>query len=828
MNTMTLEKIYLTPNQEKVIKDKYLRGDKNVEELFMRVASTIALSEIIFLKDLEKEGLLEGINYKIIRYSYNGVESRLMLLHQNINELSKREENFQKFLNRLREIYEKDSSIREIVNKWTENFYNMLARFEFLPNSPTLMNAGRELHQLSACYVIPIEDSMEGISKALSAQSIIQKSGGGTGFSFGRLRPKGDIVKKTNGVASGAISFMQLFDKMTDVVKQGGTRRGANMGILPYWHPEIEEFISLKSKPGVMENFNISVAVDDKFMKAVEENEDIDLINPRTKTSVGKINAKKLFNKLVESAWACGDPGVIFIDRINNTNSNPTPHLGEIEATNPCGEQPLLGWEACNLGSINLSKFVEGEITKGKINWEKLENTVKAAVRFLDNVIEINNYPLPEIEELAKGNRKIGLGVMGWAETCVKLGIRYDSEEGVKKAREVMKFINEKAFEASEELAKERGCFYNWKGSIYDKDSKYFRGKHAYLRNASRTTIAPTGTISIAAGLQGSGIEPFFAIAYTRYTAKALEAIKNGKKPDPKDTFTEINPLFKTIAEEYNYFGLSKEELWKKIEENHKSVRGIKEIPQKIQDLFPTAHDVSYEYHIKVQAAFQEHTDNAVSKTINLPNSAKIEDVRNSYLLAYKLGCKGITVYRDGCKDFQVLNIDNKAEKQKKKKPTTFGVASEYYQIQTGYGPLHIHINYTEETGPFQIFTNIPPLGTEISGLTALVGILLSKYLEAGGDPVRILKHLNSIKGDKPFGFGENRVNSIPHAIAIALRTHLKKRKIITDEDIQNGKLELWESTKTQYCPKCYSSNISFESGCTGPTCHDCGYSECS
>ena len=1092
----------------------------------------------------------------------------------------------------LKKIYENDSQLKEMVDKWTEEFYNLMARFEFLPNSPTLMNAGKELGQLSACYVIPVEDSMEGISKALSAQSLIQKSGGGTGFSFGRLRPKGDIVKKTSGVASGAISFMQLFDKMTDVVKQGGTRRGANMGILPYWHPEIEEFITLKSKPGVMENFNISVAIDDKFMKAVENNEDIELINPRSKEVVSKLNARKLFNKLVESAWATGDPGIIFIDRMNNTNSNPTPHLGEIEATNPCvskdtwimtpsgplqikdiigkqimiglngkfyettnegfwctgekdvfkittekgyeikltkdhpvmsvekltrykmqqkwkkveelkagdiivlsnnreiywhgdgkleegyllglligdgtlkdeggvisvwgdnkgsisqiyhslnsanilphrkdfkgftcvierkeyrlkmasirdlakkygivkenkvitqdiertsyefyqgfirgifdadgtvcgnlkkgisirlwqkdlnnlkiiqrmllrmgivskiytdrkkectklmpngkngykyyhcskghelvisndnvlifskkigfwneekqekldnfiksysrkpnrerfidkiksieyvgkedvydvsvplvnafdangfyvhncGEQPLLGWEACNLGSINLSKFVDGELMKGKINWEKLEKVVKTSVRFLDNVIEVNNYPLPEIEEIAKGNRKIGLGVMGWAETCVKLGIRYDSEEGVKKAKEIMKFISEKAFEASEELAKERGCFYNWKGSIYDKESKYFRGRFAYLRNASRTTIAPTGTISIAAGLQGSGIEPFFAIAYTRYTAKALEAIKNGKTPDPKDSFFEINPYFKQIAEDYNYFGMTKEELWKKIEENHKAVRGIKEIPQKIQDIFPTAHDVSYEYHIKMQAAFQEYIDNAVSKTINMPNSAKVDDVKNSYLLAYKLGCKGITVYRDGCKDFQVLNTTTKQDKTKKKKNITFGVASEYYQIQTGYGPLHIHINYTEDNGPFQIFTNLPPLGTEISGLTALIGILLSKYLENGGDPVRILKHLNSIKGDKPYGFGENRVNSIPHAIAIALKNHLKKRNML-GENGDDSNLQLWQASKVQYCPKCYSSNISFESGCSGPTCHDCGYSECS
>lgn len=829
MENMTIEKIYLTQNQEKVIKDKYLRGDKTVEEMFYRVAFNIALSELLFGDKINEYKILDGVNHEEIKYNYNGIESKVILLHKNLFESSKREENFQKFTKNLNDAYKNNETAKVIVDKWTVEFYNMMARFEFLPNSPTLMNAGKELGQLSACYVIPVEDSMEGISKALSAQSIIQKSGGGTGFSFGRLRPKGDVVKKTNGVASGALSFMQLFDKMTDVVKQGGTRRGANMGILPYWHPEIEEFITLKSKQGLMENFNLSVAIDDKFMKAVENNEEISLLNPRTKQPVSKLNARKLFNKIIESAWATGDPGIIFIDRINNTNSNPTPHIGEIEATNPCGEQPLLGWEACNLGSINISKFVYGDLMKGKMDWERLEKTVKTSVRFLDNVIEINNYPLLEIEQMAKSNRKIGLGVMGWAETCVKLGIRYDSEEGIKKAKEVMKFIWEKAFEASQELAKERGCFYNWKGSIYDKDSKYFRGNFAYLRNASRTTIAPTGTISIAAGLQGSGIEPFFAIAYTRYTAKALEAIKNGKTPDPNDSFVEINPLFKTIAEEYNYFGLTKEELWKKIEANHKSVRGINEIPKKIQDIFPTAHDVTYEYHIKTQAAFQEYTDNAVSKTINMPNNAKVEDIKNSYILAYKLGCKGITVYRDGCKDYQVLNTTIKQIKSKQsKKSSNYGIASEYYQIQTGYGPLHIHINSLEDGKPFQIFTNIPPLGTEISGLTALVGILLSKYLEQDGDPVRILKHLNSIKGDKPFGFGENRVNSIPHAISIALRNYLRKKNLVTEDDITPKKLELWESSKTQYCPKCYSSNISFESGCSGPTCHDCGYSECS
>ncbi|MEW5950825.1 MAG: adenosylcobalamin-dependent ribonucleoside-diphosphate reductase [Elusimicrobia bacterium] len=830
MELMTLEKtkIHLNQNQEKVIKDKYLRGDKSAEDLFSRVAHNIALSEIIFHEKAQEWGIFDGVRCKITETENEGIKSRTILFHEGISESREREENFLKFLANLEKAYKNYTQAKDLVDAKETEFYNTMAKFDFLPNSPTLMNAGRELQQLSACYVLPVDDSMEAIAKSLTAQSLIQKSGGGTGFSFQRLRPKGDLVKKTNGVASGALSFMQLFDKMTDVVKQGGTRRGANMGILPYWHPEIEEFVNLKAKPGVMENFNISVALDAKFMNAAEKNETVDLINPRTKEPCGKLNAKKLFDQLVDSAWATGDPGIVFIDRINETNSNPTPHIGQIESTNPCGEQPLLPWESCNLGSINLAHFVKGEITKGEMDYKALGEAVKTAIRFLDNVIEINNYPLPEIEKIAKSNRKIGLGVMGWAETAVKLGVAYDSPKGIEKAREVMKFVQDKAFEHSCELANERGVFPNWKGSIYDAKSKYFRGTEAKPRNASRTTIAPTGTIAIAAGLQGSGIEPFFAIAYTRYNAKALEAIKNGKQPEAKDTFYEVNSLFKKLAEENNYFGMEEKTLWKKIEDNHKSVKGIKEIPAKIQELFPTAHDINYEYHVKAQAAFQEFTDNAVSKTINLPNKAKPEDVRNCYILSFKTGCKGITVYRDGCKAQQVLNISSGQEKQKKKKTLSFGASSQYYQIQTGYGPLHIHINYNEN-GPFQFFTNIPPLGTEISGLTALVGILLSKYLEAGGDPVKIIKHLNSVKGDRPWGFGENKVNSIPHAIAIALRDHLKKTGILTsDNESGENKLQLWEAAKVQYCPKCYSSNISFESGCSGPTCHDCGYSQCS
>ncbi len=830
MKNMTLEKkaIAISENQSKVIKDKYLKDEKTVEELFERVSSNIALSEIIFHPKAESWGMLKDVKARITETNYDEERSnKTILFHEDLGEVSDREKNFVKFMNNLKKIYETEEEAKTLVDAKKTEFYNTMANFDFLPNSPTLMNAGRELQQLSACYVLPVPDSMEGIAKALTAQSLIQKSGGGTGFSFERLRPKGDKVKKTNGVASGALSFMQLFDKMTDVIKQGGTRRGANMGILPYWHPEIKEFITMKTKNKTMENFNISVAIDSKFMKAVETNSTYDIINPHSKKAVGTENAKEIFNMMVESAWTSGDPGIIFMDEINM--GNPTPAVGTIESTNPCGEQPLLPWESCNLGSINLSNFVTGEITRGELDYARLEKTIETSIRFLDNVIEINNYPLVEIEKIVKQNRKIGLGIMGWAETMVKMGIPYDSHQGIKKAEEIMGFINKKAMECSCDLAKERGIFPNWKNSIYDSTGKYYTGNSVRPRNASRTTIAPTGTIAIAAGLQGSGIEPFFAIAYTRYNAKALDALKNGKAPERKDTFFEVNSLFKEIAKKNYFFGLDEKTLLDKVEKNHKAVRGIDEIPKKIQDLFPTAHDVSIENHIKIQGAFQKHIDNAVSKTINMPTNAKIEDVESCYMLAHKLGCKGLTVYRDGCKTQQVLNISAQTATSKAKRKASyrsFGVSSEYFQIKTGYGPLHMHINFNEH-GPYQVFTNIPPLGTEISGLTALIGILMSKYFEEGGEPINIIKHLNSVKGDRPVGFGENRVNSIAHAISIALRSHLKRTGWINSDE-KKDKLELWEVSKTSYCPKCYSSNVSYESGCSGPTCHDCGYSECS
>ena len=822
--------VLVTENQLKVIKDKYLRDAASVETWLRGVAHNIALAEIIYDSRAEEWGAFDGVHIvsEKIPASLGAAVSRMNLFHDGLRSSAEREKNFACLMSNLEKIYQKNKIAQSLASAWEDKFFALMSSWDFLPNSPTLMNAGRDLQQLSACYVLPVADSMEGINDALAAQSLIQKSGGGTGFAFSRLRSRGDLVKKTHGVASGAISFMQLYDKMTEVVKQGGTRRGANMGILHYTHPEIKDFITLKSQPGVMENFNVSVAIDETFMKAVAADSEYDLLNPRTKEPAGRVKAREIFDLMVEQAWKTGDPGMIVIDRINSSGSNPTPALGQIESTNPCGEQPLLPWEPCNLGSLNLSNFVHGNVMSGEFDFKKLGEAVRTAVRFLDDVIEVNNYPLPEIERMAKGNRRIGLGVMGFAEALVKVGIAYDSEACFSFAEKLMHSINDAALNASEELAKERGVFPNWKNSVYDPEGSHFRGESRTPRHCARTTIAPTGTIAIAAGLQGGGIEPFFAIAYTRYNAQALAKIKNGEKPADKDVFFEINPLFQSIAKENNFFGLSEKELWGLIDKNHKSVRGLSVVPAKIQSLFPTAHDVGIEDHVRIQAAFQKHTDNGVSKTINLPHSATVEDVRRAYMLAYELNCKGITIYRDGSKAQQVLNIAPAQEKKNRRESVqrAFGVSSEYYQMRTGYGPLHIHINY-DERGPYQMFTNIPPLGTEISGLTSLVGILLSKYFAEGGDPIRVLKHLNCVKGDRPSGFGENRVDSIPHAIAIALRQHLKKTGWL-EEGSGSAKREAAPLPLSSYCPKCYSSNVSFESGCPGPVCHDCGFSECS
>jgi ribonucleoside-diphosphate reductase alpha chain len=828
--TRSAEKLRVSENQLKVIKDKYLRDAPSVEAWLEGVARNIALAELLAHCDAEKWGVFEGVEHRVVAVPSRGTAaaSKMILYHAGADTES-RTVNFNRLIANLERAAHKFPEARRLRGEWSERFYALMSRWDFLPNSPTLMNAGRELQQLSACYVLPVPDSMEGIMKSVTAQALIQKSGGGTGFSFSRLRPAGDAVMKSRGIASGALSFMRLFDTMTDVVKQGGTRRGANMAILSYDHPEILEFIKMKQTPGVMENFNVSVGVDAAFMKAVLADAEYDLVNPRDGAVAGKARAKEVFDAICEYAWKTGDPGLIVLDRINASGSNPTPALGRIESTNPCGEQPLLPWEPCNLGSLNLSNFVVGETLKGKFDFARLKEAVALAVRFLDDVIDVNNYPLPEIETHAKGNRRIGLGVMGWAEALAKLGLAYDSPEALTAAEKVMSFINGAALEASEALARERGVFPNWKDSIYDPKGAHFRGDARTPRHCARTTIAPTGTIAIAAGIQGGGIEPFFAIAYTRYNAKALEAIRKGLEPEDKDVFFEVNPLFREVAQAHDWFGLGEKTLFRRIDENHKSVRGLKEIPEKIQRAFASAHDAAPETHVRMQAAYQKHVDNGVSKTINMPNSATVEDVRQAYLLSYELGCKGITVYRDGSKVQQVLNLAPTPSKSKRREDSaTFGLASEYFQIRTGYGPLHVHVNY-DERGPVQVFTNIPPLGTEISGLTSLVGILISKYLAEGGDPLRLLKHLNSVKGDRPIGLGPSRVDSIAHAIAIALRAHLKKTGWMPEDRGSAPPPEpLAALPAAEHCPKCWSSNVSFESGCSGPTCHDCGFSMCS
>ncbi len=704
------------------------------------------------------------------------------------------------------------------INRLEDNFYSMIASLEFMPNSPTLMNAGRPLGQLSACFVLPIEDSMTSIFETLKATAIIHKTGGGTGFSFSRLREKNSIVQATGGVASGPISFMKVFDGATQAVKQGGTRRGANMGILRIDHPDILEFITCKQEDKEISNFNISVAVTEKFWKALEKDEDYELISPHTKKVIKRISAREVFKLIVKSAHRNGEPGLIFIDKMNEFN--PTPAIGQYEATNPCGEQVLLPYESCNLGSINLLRMIKKTDKGYDLDWDKLEDTVRKAVHFLDNVIDANKHPIQEIEDKTKLTRKIGLGVMGWSSLLARMGIPYDTKEAVDLAEHVMSFILTEARLKSLELAKAKGVFPAFSKSIYAKG-----GKKRRFRNATLTTIAPTGTISIIAGPCSSGIEPIFSICYYRNVMD-------------KTRLVETDPVFEQIAKERGFYSA---ELMKKIAEEG-DIKDIEEIPDDVKKVFITSHHIAPEWHIRMQAAFQKYTDNAVSKTINFPNEASEQDVEEAYRLSYQLGCKGITVYRDGSRQEQVLNISkkeaqNKAQEQPKAirgpRPRPEVMTGTTSKILTGCGNLYVIINNDENGNPFEVFTQIGKTGGCASSQLEAIGRLVSLALRSGVDPNVIQEQLKGIRCPIPSWDKGGRVFSCADAISKILENRLKTKPFV--QVVESGSPQKDKKEKVLVgskrrgnmvgvCPDCRSP-LHHEEGCL--KCYGCGYSKC-
>lgn len=718
----------------------------------------------------------------------------------------------------------------EVEVKRTEGeFYDLMTSLMFLPNSPTLMNAGRRLGQLSACFVLPVDDSMESIFDAVKYAAIIHKSGGGTGFSFSKLRPKGDVVGSTKGISSGPISFMTVFDNATEAVKQGGTRRGANMGILRIDHPDILEFVTCKDSNYRLNNFNISVGITETFMKAVEEDTEYELLNPRGKKTIATLKARSVFETIVKQAWKNGEPGIVFLDRMNS--SNPTPALGEIESTNPCGEQPLMPYESCNLGSINLAKMVKIDNVEGpgardaahtrhkcSVDWQRLKDVTWKAVHFLDNVIDVNKYPLRMIEEMTRANRKIGLGVMGWADMLVQMRIPYNSSRAIELAEEVMGFIQTEGRLASCAISEDRGVFTNHEHSVY-KDEML-------VRNATITTIAPTGSLSILAGC-ASGIEPLFAVSFIRNVMEGTKLI-------------EVNQYFEKEAKEN---GLWNRELIEKIAETG-SITDFRDFPQDMREVFVTAHDITPVDHIKMQAAFQKYVDNAVSKTVNFPHAAAPKDVEEVYMLAYKTGCKGVTVYRDGSREEQVLSTGKGGDKAQQKQAAPAGPAKITPKkrpdliigatrlLKTGCGNLYVTINEDENGKPFEVFTNIGKAGGCASSQAEAIGRLISLALRSNIEPQEIVQQLKGISCHQPSWNEGGKILSCSDAIAKALE---KYYHAVPEGKKGNGKskghlgVAVAETSQQEVmqigaCPECGGA-VEHEGGCA--ICRNCGFTRC-
>jgi len=728
-----------------------------------------------------------------------------------------------------------------------ERFYALMTSFKFLPNSPTLGNAGRPLQQLAACFVLPVDDSMEGIFDALKNTALIHKSGGGTGFAFSRLRPEGDRVAATGGVASGPVSFMRVFDAATEAIKQGGTRRGANMAILSVYHPDVEKFIDAKADMRSLQNFNCSVAVDAAFMEAVDKDGTFTLRNPHTGKAAGRRKARKIFERIVENAWKNGDPGLVFLDRINA--DNPTPQLGEIEATNPCGEQPLLPYESCNLGSLNLAKFVKsangkngrrigGKAAKG-VDWDALAETIPDCIRFLDDVIDQNVYPISEIERATKATRKVGLGVMGWADLLQELRIPYDSEKAVALAERMMAFIQGHADQASLRLADERGTFPAWEGSIYASGGNGRKKTDVRrFRNATRTTVAPTGTLSIIADASG-GIEPVFALAFMR------QHYLDPKSPEKVTQLPEVNGRFQAVAKAEGFYS---NDLMKDLAEGA-SLAGRDEAPAWVKQVFITSHDIDPEWHVRMQAAFQRHTDNAVSKTINFRASASVEDVERAYLAAYREGCKGITIYRDQSRDQQVLShatARGPEQAEAEAAEQALGVAPHAphgpyrrrlpderpaitHKFRVGEQEGYITVGLFEDGSPGEVFITISKEGSTIRGLMDSVAVLTSLALQYGV-PIEDLGTKFRGVHFEPAGLTDNP--DLPNASSLVdyVFRWLETRFATRGQEARNREQLVAAPTVSSdvstglACPDC-GSIIVFAEGCL--TCRSCGYTKC-